>query len=262
LKGKVTEDDAEMEMGILARMRGTINTVYFYGFCENPLRIVTEFVPAGCLYDNLEQLRLRKESLSPVQQIGIILDCAIGMKSIHSLGVLHQDGHSGNVFLTKDRLHAKIGDFGLSRLAITKDLATNHIHIRAPEIWAQASGDATSKAADVYSFHVIMWEVLTGQAPYQGLSNAQVAEFVVGGGRMPFSSPSSTTTNWNSRLESIMRSCGHQDPTERPSFDDLVEQLSSVAEQLMGHDTFLVWKQFSDKQDRIRRFYPIDSEML
>lgn len=91
---------------------------------------------------------------------------------------MHCDLKSQNILLSED-WNVKICDFGLARYK-EKFLKDNHgkigtPHWMAPEI---LRGEKYEEAADVYSFGVILWEMLTGDIPFMGRSIAQITGMV------------------------------------------------------------------------------------
>ena len=87
------------------------------------------------------------------------------MKNIHDANIIHKDYHSGNIFITNSN-RAIIGDLGLSKSATESDNDTEIYGIIpyvAPEIF---QGQKYTKASDIYSFGMIMWELMTGRRPF------------------------------------------------------------------------------------------------
>eukprot|EP00955_Chlamydomonas_euryale_P106071 365679-Chlamydomonas_euryale.AAC.31 len=99
---------------------------------------------------------------------------AAGMAYLHSRSYVHGDLRSPNVFVGLDG-HVKIGDFGFARLLGDHESAetnrTSNPRWLAPEVLKEG---CSSRAADVFSFAIIMWEMLTWQIPYTGYFSLQV----------------------------------------------------------------------------------------
>jgi serine/threonine protein kinase len=101
---------------------------------------------------------------------------AKGMHFLHSSGIVHRDLKSLNLLLD-NKWNVKVSDFGLTKF--NADLhkhkrgsgahgAMGSVHWMAPEVLSE-SPDVDYVLADVYSFGVILWELLTRQEPYQGM---------------------------------------------------------------------------------------------
>lgn len=80
-----------------------------------------------------------------------------------------------------------------------------------------------TEKADVFSFGIIIWEVLFRQIPYQGMNSVQVSIAVITQGMRP-PIPSDTPPE----LSSLMQDCWNINPEKRPVFDDIIERLKAV----------------------------------
>jgi serine/threonine protein kinase len=193
--------------------------------------IVTEFCEGGALFSymqNPDKLRL-----SPKQKVKIALDIAKGMEYLHSQNpvIIHRDLKSLNILLTQEITStqdiplAKIADFGISRTykegLMTKNAGTSYW--MAPEVIDSGN---YGPACDVYSFGIILWELIFQKLPYVGETRHAVLFEVKTHKRRP--SLSSFPSNTPKMLESLMKQCWSQSPQERPSFKSIVSQLSIV----------------------------------
>jgi serine/threonine protein kinase len=116
----------------------------------------------------------------------------------------------------------KICDFGLSRYQ-TKFEQDNHgkigtPHWMAPEI---LRGEKYTEEADVYSFGVILWEMLCGEIPFMGRSHAQITG-VVG----YYQESLQIGSQYNSDLRKVCHNCLKQDASRRPTFETIIEFIS------------------------------------
>src|SRR5688572_25088350 len=98
-----------------------------------------------------------------------LMSIASGLDNIHKNRIIHRDFHSGNILIKKDdegKIAIKISDLGLSKSAI-ESLDDNEkygiIPYMAPEIF---QGQKCTKASDIYSFGMIMWELMMGRRPF------------------------------------------------------------------------------------------------
>jgi serine/threonine protein kinase len=108
-----------------------------------------------------------------VQELAEALDCA------HNQGVIHRDLKPSNILLTEDG-HAKIADFGVSKLNLSELTANGQIlgtpAFMSPE---QLNGDPVDGRSDIFSLGVILYTLLTGHRPFQGNSVITVSYKVV-----------------------------------------------------------------------------------
>ena len=209
--------DSRHEIRIQAMMHHKY-VIGLIGYTEvAPLCIVSEFVPNGSLFNALHS----KDSpikLTPTDLSIIAMAVAVGMDYIHSLHVIHRDLKSMNILLDK-RNQPKIADFGISlfyeqvgKLA-KKSFGT--ASCMAPE---EHRNEVISPAVDVYSYGVMLWEMLTHGIPFEGRDPVQIIYAVAMKGERPVI-PEGTP----SALETLIERCWAQDPTDRPTFAEIVE---------------------------------------
>ncbi|GFZ17742.1 leucine-rich repeat protein kinase family protein [Actinidia rufa] len=161
-------DEFQAEIAVLSKVRHR-HLVSLLGFSiqGNERLLVYEYMPQGALSRHLFHWKsLNLEPLSWTRRLNIALDVARGMEYLHSLAhksFIHRDLKSSNILLGDD-FHAKVSDFGLVKLAPDgeKSVATRlagTFGYLAPEY--AVTGKITTKA-DVFSFGVVLMEILTG----------------------------------------------------------------------------------------------------
>ncbi len=201
--------------------------------------IVQELCDRGSLNVSLERGLLRgKDCKDPtksppdlVAYLETALDVARGMQYLHSHDVLHGDLSSNNIMLvtadTPRGFIAKINDFGLSRALGEQDVSTKTIgtvsHM-CPELLLDG---VNSKAGDVYSFGVALWEMWKGARAFAGCSQAQVIFAVTcsnGGGTLKI--PTDAPQDIALMIKECLDSREH-----RPSFDDIVPKLEAMLDR-------------------------------
>jgi len=132
-------------------------------------RLVLEFADAGDLFSLLHPAAdIPTPSLHAATRMQVARDVAAGMMVLHTHvpPIVHRDLRSPNVFLFSEDgvVRAKVADFGLSAFAapkVAKRLA--NWQWVAPEVLAGQDYDTSS---DVFSFGVVLWEIMTGHFPY------------------------------------------------------------------------------------------------
>jgi serine/threonine protein kinase len=164
---------------------------------------------------------------SESEALKIITKIALGMRFLHSKGVAHRDLTSRNVMATDhtDSIDVKIVDFGLSRFIGNSVVTAGGTGFwRSPEILRQpmADIDYDLKSADVYSFAMNCYEVLTGKEPFADElqtfpDRASLKSSIVSGDHLRPVLPDDLSPT----LAKLIRSCWHDDPQQRPTFTQI-----------------------------------------
>lgn len=161
-------------------------------------------------------------------------DVAKGMSYLEDMSIMHRDLKPSNIFMkSSEKGCAVIADFGLSRYSSVKDnntttptICTGTFIYMAPEVIIGAWYDCK---CDVYSFGVLLNELLGRVAPYAGLyySPQQIAQAVVEQNMRPklFIPPSEKNSTELMRLAKLAENCWHKDPDRRPTFAEILREL-------------------------------------
>jgi serine/threonine protein kinase len=227
--GEKAEEDFKAEVSLLAELQHP-NIVAFIGVCPEPLALVTEFCSRGNLFDLLHNMEVE---LPWRLRVSFALDAARGMHFLHSRSpvIIHRDLKSLNLLVTES-WRVKVSDFGLSRFKAQSSSGSLYtaqcgtFHWMAPEVIA---GHRYTEKADVFSFGVNLWELLTRDTPYRGMQPMQVGLAVLHRGLRP-RIPSDCPSLWSA----LMRACWRADPSRRPSFGQLVSALEKILREEGG----------------------------
>ena len=159
-------------------------------------------------------------------RLSLLIHIAKGMQYLHSFPskIIHRDLKSLNVLVTEDWI-AKVTDFGLSRFTAMSgsEQMTGQAGTYQWMAVEVIKGQSYTEKVDVFSFGVIMWEVLTGEVPYLGMQPIQIVSAVVTENQRP-PIPSSMPHD----QASLIRSCWDLNPRIRPSFDDILSRLEAM----------------------------------
>jgi serine/threonine-protein kinase len=150
-----------------------IVTVHDFGLDGGQLFIVMEYIPGS----DLKTLIKQRSRFSPEAGLPLIIQACAGLGYAHRAGLVHCDVKPQNLLVTPDQ-RLKVTDFGIARA-----LASIHPDEQTDLVWGspqyfspeQAGGGAPSPASDVYSLGVVMYEMLTGSLPFQGLTPTELA---------------------------------------------------------------------------------------
>ena len=198
--------------------------------------IVMEYVEGDTLSG-----RLLHGSLPIKQAAAYARDIAEAIDFTHSKNIIHRDVKPSNIMLTKSG--AKLLDFGLAKLrraaGVIDDLSTKTtdlsrdgavigtLRYMAPEVLKGAEADARS---DVFSLGTVLYEMLAGEAPFKGASNARIIASILTDDPPPLVE---LRPDVPPALEWITRTCLAKDPEERwQNAHEVVRQLDALAQ---GH---------------------------
>jgi len=154
----------ESETKIVAKLEhAAIVPVYDVGRDNNQLFFVMRYMAGGSLSE-----RIQKGSLSLSDVAGIIQRLAAALDYAHYKDVIHRDLKPGNI-LFDEYNNAYISDFGIAKLAQASTRLANSGIIGTPTHMSpeQARGEEVDGRSDIYSLGVILFEMLSGQTPFE-----------------------------------------------------------------------------------------------
>ncbi|KAH9676994.1 protein kinase domain-containing protein [Citrus sinensis] len=159
------------------------NVVAFYGVVQDgpggTLATVAEYMVDG----SLRHVLVRKDRfLDRRRRLIIAMDAAFGMEYLHSKNIVHFDLKCDNLLVNlKDpsRPICKVGDFGLSKIkrnTLVSGGVRGTLPWMAPELLSGSSSKVSEKV-DVFSFGIVLWEILTGEEPYANMHYGAIIGF-------------------------------------------------------------------------------------
>lgn len=226
-KKKQVERDFSREIDIISQISHP-NIVRFLGAVQEVPRFC--FVMEYCEGNVESFLQMISETGVMITWdllINIALGAARAIAYLHGLDpqVLHRDIKPSNLLLTNDFV-VKVTDFGLSRMVdggsrrMTKCGSMFWI---APEI---IRGDAYDSAVDVYSFGISMWGIFNFKKPFEGEDPEQLPYLVAVKKSRP------DMGEIPSYLNDLVQQCWADDPTTRPSFEDIVDYIQDASSHM------------------------------
>ncbi|OVA16318.1 Phox/Bem1p [Macleaya cordata] len=206
------------------------NVVSFYGIVrdgpDGSLATVTEFMVNGSLKQFIQK---KDRTIDRRKRLIIAMDAAFGMEYLHGKNIVHFDLKCENLLVNMRDPHrpvCKIGDLGLSKVkqhTLVSGGVRGTLPWMAPELLSGKSNMVTEKI-DVYSFGIVMWELLTGEEPYADMHCASLIGGIVHNSLRP-EVPSWCDPEW----KSLMESCWASEPGERPSFSEISQRLRKMS---------------------------------
>ncbi len=152
-----------------------IITIHEIGTVDDFSFMATEYVDGQTL-----RKRIAERTFSWQEAVKIAIQIAGAMESAHSVGIIHRDIKPANIMIRRDGI-VKVLDFGLAKLTAgdPTDLGTREhtaphrvmgtINYMSPE---QAMGETIDERTDIFSFGVVLYEMLTGVSPFSGASDS------------------------------------------------------------------------------------------
>ncbi|XP_072887395.1 mitogen-activated protein kinase kinase kinase 11-like [Hemitrygon akajei] len=228
-----TAQNVRQEARLFAMLRHS-NIIGLMGVClqEPNLCLVMEYASGGALNRALAGRRIPPHVL-----VNWAVQIGQGMRYLHDeaiVPVIHRDLKSNNVLLFQpivdDDMEGKtlkITDFGLAREwhRTTKMSTAGTYAWMAPEVIKTST---FSKGSDVWSYGVLLWELLTGEVPYKGIDGLAVA-YGVAVNKLTLPIPSTCPE----MFAQLMSECWDEDPHRRPQFASILGQLTTIEEQVL-----------------------------
>jgi serine/threonine-protein kinase len=171
--------------------------------------IAMEYVPGGTLKERL----VRDGALSPGVAAGVAEQIADALAAAHEKGVIHRDIKPQNVLVTRSG-DVKVTDFGIARAASSSVVTATSVVLgtagyMSPE---QARGEPVGPASDLYSVGVVLYEMLTGNLPFEAESPFALAMQHV---NQPPPSPRAANPEVPEALDAITMKLLAKDPKDR-----------------------------------------------
>uniref|UniRef100_A0AAR2KJR2 RAF proto-oncogene serine/threonine-protein kinase n=1 Tax=Pygocentrus nattereri TaxID=42514 RepID=A0AAR2KJR2_PYGNA len=236
---KVTDPTPEQfqafrnEVAVLRKTRH-VNIVLFMGYMtKDNLAIVTQWCEGSSLY---KHLHVQETNLQMFQLIDIARQTAQGMDYLHAKNIIHRDMKSNNIFL-HEGLTVKIGDFGLATVKTRwsgshqVEQPSGSILWMAPEVIRMQDNNPYSFQSDVYSYGVVLYELLTGELPYSMIADRDQIIFMVGRGYL---SPdlSKLYKNCPKAMKRLVADCIKKSKDDRPLFPQILASVELLQHSL------------------------------
>lgn len=221
-------DSLQQELCILSRLRHP-NIVQVLGGCIHPPDM---FIVEELLDSSLDSSIHRRSSPMPVEEVvKICLDIVKGLEHLHP-NVIHRDLKPANILLDKAGV-AKISDFGLARCKYKTYLSTRQpdagtLAYMAPECFNPEIGRLTPKC-DVFSFGVILWELLARKRPWENERDGVIiCRVALQGVRLPVPDDDRAPQ----ALRDLIELCWQAEPDARPDCLFIRQRLEALQSEL------------------------------
>ena len=191
-----------------------IVAVYDWGKVNNTYYIAMEYVNGRTLADILKQ----SGTLTPMQVCDVISEVASALISAHQNSVIHRDIKPGNILVSTTG-QVKVADFGIARAlgaGVEQGLTQTGAVMGTATYFSpeQAQGVSTDQRSDIYSLGVVMYEMLSGVAPFTGENAVAIAYKQVHEHAMPLDQRLASVPT---EVAAIVAKCMEKSPDDRYS---------------------------------------------
>ncbi|XP_070937392.1 serine/threonine-protein kinase Nek5 isoform X3 [Macaca nemestrina] len=212
------KEASKKEVILLAKMKHPNIVAFFNSFQENGrLFIVMEYCDGGDLMKRIN--RQRGVLFSEDQILGWFVQISLGLKHIHDRKILHRDIKAQNIFLSKNGMVAKLGDFGIARvLNNSMELARTCVgtpYYLSPEI---CQNKPYNNKTDIWSLGCVLYELCTLKHPFEGNNLQQLVLKICQAHFAPIS------PRFSRELHSLISQLFQVSPRDRPSINSILKR--------------------------------------
>nr|MBQ6241800.1 protein kinase [Lachnospiraceae bacterium] len=239
---KVLKEELSTDAGFVAKFRreaqavGALNHpnivgVFDVGEQNGMYYIVMELVEGINLKKYIDKMGAMEER----EAVEVAMQVAKGLEAAHSQGIIHRDIKPQNIIISREG-KIKVADFGIARMVATETSTTStmgSVHYISPE---QARGDACDARSDIYSLGITLYEMVTGQVPFDGETSVEVALKHL---QEPIVPPGELAPSLSRNLENIILKCTQKNPGYRyATMSDLLVDFKKLI--VMPDEDFVV----------------------
>ncbi|XP_034859365.1 serine/threonine-protein kinase Nek5 isoform X3 [Mirounga leonina] len=212
------KEASEKEVILLAKMKHPNIVTFFSSFQENNrLFIVMEYCDGGDLMRRIH--RQRGVLFSEDQILSWFVQISLGLKYIHDRKILHRDIKAQNIFLSKNGMVAKLGDFGIARvLNNSMELARTCVgtpYYLSPEI---CQNKPYNNKTDIWSLGCVLYELCTLKHPFEGNNIHQLVLRICQAHFAPIS------PRFSRDLQALISQLFEVSPRDRPSINSILKR--------------------------------------
>jgi len=231
LKAKLGDDEDfitrfKREANSIASLSHTnIVNIYDVGLENNINFIVMEYIKGK----TLKQIIKENVRLNSLNTVNIAFQIAKALQYAHKNNIIHRDIKPDNILITEDNI-VKLTDFGIAKIADAETLTNSNkiigsVHYFSPE---QAKGKLVDFRTDIYALGVVMYELITGQVPFNGETSISVAIMHI---QDPVIPPNKVITDIPKNINTIILKALEKEPVNRfQTAKELTEILKSLKE--------------------------------
>ena len=211
-------ESQKKELDILRHLRHPNIVQFFYAVLSPLTIIVTEYAAKGSLYEYLK----KRTRLPKAQVLEWARQVSFAVQYLQEENVVHRDIKSSNILITADDT-LKLCDFGIAKRQCNTE-KTNHergtISWMPPEAFVEK---LSSKASDIYSLGIVIWELLSCKVPYQGRESLSILYAVKVHKLRP-----EIPAHCPSTLKHLLEKCWKENRKRRPSIEEVLQTIDGL----------------------------------
>lgn len=236
---KKFQSEAQAAAGL---MHPNIVNVYDVGEDRGLYFMVMELVEGITLKEYIQ----KKVRLTPKEVISITLQVCAGIEAAHNNGIIHRDIKPQNIMISKEG-KVKVTDFGIAKATTSNTISTNamgSVHYTSPE---QARGGFSGIRSDIYSLGITMFEMITGELPFDGETTVSIAIKHL---QEDIAAPSELVPDIPYSLERIILKCTQKSSDRR--YQNMGELISDLKRSLVDPEgDFVTIAPFANVADTV-----------
>ncbi|NOR13241.1 MAG: protein kinase, partial [Candidatus Aminicenantes bacterium] len=212
--------------------------MYHLGEDKGSYYITMEYVPG----EDLKSFLRRSKKLTVETTVSIGIQICDGLSEAHRMGVIHRDLKPSNIMIDREG-NARIMDFGIARSLKGKGITGPGVMIGTPEYMSpeQVEGKEIDQRTDIYSFGVIIYEMVTGRVPFEGDTALTIA---VRQKTEEPKDPREFNTQLSEDLSRVILKCLEKDKGKRyQSIDQILDELSEIERSITTTERILPKKE-------------------
>ena len=230
------------EQAAAGLMHPNIVNVYDVGEDRGLYFMVMELVEGITLKEYIQ----KKVRLTPKEVISITLQVCAGIEAAHNNGIIHRDIKPQNIMISKEG-KVKVTDFGIAKATTSNTISTNamgSVHYTSPE---QARGGFSDIRSDIYSLGITMFEMITGELPFDGETTVSIAIKHL---QEDIAAPSELVPDIPYSLERIILKCTQKSSDRR--YQNMGELISDLKRSLVDPEgDFVTIAPFANVADTV-----------
>ena len=236
---KKFQSEAQAAAGL---MHPNIVNLYDVGEDRGLYFMVMELVEGITLKEYIQ----KKVRLTPKEVISITLQVCAGIEAAHNNGIIHRDIKPQNIMISKEG-KVKVTDFGIAKATTSNTISTNamgSVHYTSPE---QARGGFSDIRSDIYSLGITMFEMITGELPFDGETTVSIAIKHL---QEDIAAPSELVPDIPYSLERIILKCTQKSSDRR--YQNMGELISDLKRSLVDPEgDFVTIAPFANVADTV-----------